>query len=78
MRSVFPPHFFPDAPPAIKALLWQSLTQQHSSVREAMAQFLGGALQTSVAAEFADMMIDDYEKRWNDYQVVEALRTRRA
>lgn len=78
MRSVFPPHFFPIAPPAMKALLWQSLTDQHLSVREAMVQFLGDTLQTSIAAEFADMMIEDYEKSWNDYRAVEALKSTRA
>jgi len=78
VQSVFPPHFFPDAPPAMKAFLWQSLPDQHSSVREAMVQFLSGSLQTSVAVEIADMMIDNYEKSWNDYRIVEALRTTRA
>lgn len=78
VKAAFPSHFFPNAPPAMKALLWQSLTDQHSSVREAVLQFLSGSLQTSVASEIADMMIDDYEKSWDDYRVVAALGTTRA
>lgn len=38
-------------------------------------QFLGDSLQTLIAKEFVDMMIDDYEKSWGIYCTAEILKT---